>query len=498
MKWIKPVTFACLLLVAIAFLIFGAPPPPPSVAPDTTVVEYWEKWVGTEGAQMQEIVNDFNRTTGRDKHIFVRYLSMTDVDQKTLVSLAGGVPPDIAGLWDQQVAQFAALEAVEPLDDLAAAHGITAQTYLPVFWNSCHYNGRLYGLVSTGGTVAMIYNKRIFHDAAPRLKAAGLDPTRPPRTIEELDKYNQALEVRDDEGHLERAGFLPLQSWYVPLLSFWFGGNIFDPATQRFTIDSPPTIAAYRWIAAYANRVGPRAMMDFQESLGSYDSPQNPFMAGRLAMQQQGAWMANKIIHLQPSMSQLLVPTDQESTLPNRQDNYEWSVAPFPSVAGLHDVSYNSFDVLVIPRGARHKNAAFEFLAYVTSQPVAEKLNTLHSTNCQLRFVSDDFLNHHPNPYIRIFQKLAASPNAHGVPPVPIWPEVSKELIDAAQSVVLEGVDPVIALHKAQDRMQEKYDRFRRIEEQREHLNSNPLFSGPARGASPRPSTHAKEAPHDS
>ena len=50
---------------------------------------------------------------------------------------AAGVPPDIAGLWDAQLVQFAAMDALEPLDALATAHGITGDYYKPIYWDAC-------------------------------------------------------------------------------------------------------------------------------------------------------------------------------------------------------------------------------------------------------------------------------------------------------------------------------------------------------------------------
>ncbi|HWB53396.1 MAG TPA: extracellular solute-binding protein, partial [Tepidisphaeraceae bacterium] len=411
---------------------------------------------------------------GKQKGIYVHYMSMTDIDQKTLIATSAGAPPDIAGLWDQQIAQFAALGALQPLDKLAAEHGITAKSYLPVFWNACHYNGHLYALVSTPGTIALIYNKQIFHEAAAKLRAAGLDPNRAPRTIAEFDRYAAALDTHNASGQLDRAGYLPLQGWYAPLTSFWFGGDIFNPVTHRFTLTSPATLHAYQWFQSYAKRLGRHAMMDFQNSLGNFDSPDNPFLAGKLVMQQQGPWMANYIWHLKPSMSEVLVPRKLENTLPDRRNNYAWGVAPFPSaVPGEDDVSFNSFDALVIPIGAEHPKAAFEFIAYVNRQDVAEKLCTLHCKNCQLAHVSKAFIEDHPNPYIEVYEKLSASPHAYAVPPVPIWPEVFKELNDAAQSVVLEGADPAKVLANAQRRMQAQYDRFHRLEVRRQKLGVN-------------------------
>ncbi|HWB54739.1 MAG TPA: extracellular solute-binding protein [Tepidisphaeraceae bacterium] len=474
MAWIRPIIFTILSAIGGLFLILGSPPRPKQLPPGFVTVEYWEKWTGNEAAQMQQIVDDFNRTVGQEKKIYVHYMSMSDIDQKTLIATSAGVPPDIAGLWDHQITQFAAMGAIQPLDAMASAHGITAKTYLPVFWKACHYNGHLYALVSTPGTVALIYNKQIFHAAAAKLRAAGLDPSRPPRTLAEFDRYAAAFDKRDSSGQIIRAGFLPLQSWYVAEFTFWFGGDIFNPITHQFTLTSTPMLRAYQWIQSYSNRLGRTAMNNFQNSLGNFDSPNNPFLDGELVMQQQGPWMANYIEHLKPSMSAVLVPKKLEHTLPDRRTNYAWGVAPFPSaVPGVDDISYNSFDALVIPTGARHPQAAFDFIAYVNRQDVAEKLCTLHCKNCQLAHVDQAYLNNHPNPYIDVFRKLASSPNAHGAPSVPIWPEVVKTMIDAAQSVALEGNDPAKVLANAQRRLQAEYDRFHHIEIRRRELGIN-------------------------
>jgi multiple sugar transport system substrate-binding protein len=474
MKFIKPVIFAMLAVIAGIFLVLGSHQNTEIIPPGFTVVEYWEKWVGTEAQQMRVIVDDFNRTVGHDKKIYVRYMSMSDIDQKTLISIAAGVPPDITGTWDTQIAQFAAIGAVERLDDLAAAHGITPDYYLPVYWNGCSYEGHLYALISSPGVVALLYNKQTFQESAPQLRAAGLDPDRPPRTLAEFDRYAAVFDTKDKNGRLERAGYLPLQSWYIPQLGLWFGADIFDAKNHRMMLDSPQMLQTFNWIKSYSTRIGGQTLLNFQNAIGTiFDSPQNPFLTGKLVMEQQGPWMANYIAHLKPSFSQLLVPTSEEWNLKDRTNNYGWAVAPFPSaVPGLENVSYTPFDAMMIPAGAKHKNEAFEFLAYVNRQDVAEKLNMFHSDNSQLRQVSQNFLQHHPNPYIAVYQQLAASPNARHVPICPIWLEVYKELLDSAQAVTL-GEDPAVALKLAQDRMSQRYDQFATIERRREQLGIN-------------------------
>jgi ABC-type glycerol-3-phosphate transport system substrate-binding protein len=478
MIWAKRVILSLMAIAAIVFLCLGGAAPA-AVPMGSVVVEYWEKWVGNEANQMKRIVDDFNNTVGRDKHIFVRYMPISNVDQKTLISIAAGVPPDIAGVWSAQLPLYASLGALEKLDDLAAARGINDQTYRPVFWSDCTYNGHLYGLISTPATIALCYNKKMFHDVpAERWRKVGLDPddapNRAPRTIAEMDQYARAIDTFDADGNLDHAGYIPLYSWYNACLPYWFGGQVFDQKTQKFTLTSPATIAAFQWIASYTKRLGKRSMSDFQNSMGNFDSPSNPFMARKVAMVMQGPWMANYIYNQKPSMSELLVPRSKEFSLPDRRDNYEWAVAPFPSaIPGVNDVTFGTLDILTIPRGAAHKKEAFEFLAYLCRPQVAEKLNSLHCKNSPLSVVSADFVKNHPNPYIDIFQDLSASPHAYGTPRVAIWLEVAKELTDAAQAVGIDEADPKQVLAAAQARLQEKYDRYHAIELKRAASDPN-------------------------
>ena len=413
---------------------------------------------------MRHVVDEFNRTEGTRQHIFVRYVSMAAINQKTLVATAAGVPPDIAGLYDQNLVQFAAMNALEPLEDMARAHGITEGYYKPVYWNACNYDGHLYALISTPVVVALHYSKDAFADSAAKLRAAGFEPNRPPNTLQELDEYAKALTTYDSAGRIERAGFLPMEpNWFVNFTCFWFGGSFFDESTHRFTLTDPKVVASYRWIQGYSLRMGKDAMTSFQSGFGNFDSPQNAFLAGQVAMEEQGPFMANFIYKQNPHMSTLLWPKEQELQMPlnERMKNYSWAVAPFPSaVPGLEDVTYASFDALAIPRGARHKREAFEFIAWLNEQPHMEELCMLHCKNSPLARVSENFLTHHPNPYVGIFERLARSPNARAVPQIPIMPEVLSELTNLSQQVSLLQVDPAQALAKLQVKLQADYDEF--------------------------------------
>src|SRR5439155_24923283 len=98
MSLIRRVIFALLLGCAALLLWRARPRENPSARSDYVTVQYWEKWTGDEAAAMRQIVDDFNSTVGQAKHVRVEFMSMSNVDQKTLVATAAGVPPHIAGV----------------------------------------------------------------------------------------------------------------------------------------------------------------------------------------------------------------------------------------------------------------------------------------------------------------------------------------------------------------------------------------------------------------
>ncbi|HMB95784.1 MAG TPA: hypothetical protein VKK61_07070, partial [Tepidisphaeraceae bacterium] len=128
LKRIKQIIFVILILAAGALLAMPAKQRQ-TVPPGRVVITYWEKWTGREGEQLKQIVDWFNATDGKDKNIWVNLVSMSSIDQKTITAAAAGVPPDVAGLWQAELVQFAAMDALEPLDQMAAEHGITKDYY---------------------------------------------------------------------------------------------------------------------------------------------------------------------------------------------------------------------------------------------------------------------------------------------------------------------------------------------------------------------------------
>jgi len=418
-------------LVVGALVLFGlarparaAEPPPGRV-----VVSYWEKWTGSERDAMQAIVDDFNRSQSR---IFVVHTALSGVNQKTLMATAGGNPPDLAGVWANDVVDYADREALVPLDELARGTSVTPERYLPQYWEMGVYRGALYGVPSVPVVTGLHWNKRLFREA-------GLDPERPPQTIAELDAYAERL-TRIEGGKIRQVGFLPsAPPWFPFMWGHFFGGELWDGGAN-ILLDSPANVRAYTWVQSYARRYGVSALQTLSASFGNFASTSDPFMSGRLAMEFEGIWLANYIERFGQEL--------------------EWGASPFPSEKpGMPPVTYVDADMLVIPRGSRHPREAFEFVRYLSQQSTTEKLCLGHRKNSPLVAVSADFYARHRHPYIRMFQALASSPGAKAQPMISVWKEYREETRTMFQRLWLLEATPEQALGDAKKRIQKSWTR---------------------------------------
>lgn len=393
---------------------------------DRVTVVYWEKWTGHEADEMRKVVNAFNRSQDR---IFVKYLSISSVDQKTMLATSGGNPPDVAGIWQQQVFQFADLNALTELTPMAESAGLHRDYYIPAYYDALSRGGHLWALPSTPASVALYVRP----DLVPKEYAT---PETFPKTIKGLDELSDRVTKKDAGGHIQVAGFLPSEpGWWTDSWGPMFGGVVQRPDGSP-ALDTPESERAFTWAGGYAKRYGAQAVQSFQSGLGNFASPQDPFMEGKVATEMNGTWKASYI-------------QDQRPGTP-------WFAVPFPypdDRRDLEDHSPLSGDVLVIPRGAHHVDEAWEFIRYVQRQDVMEGLCIGHGKNSPLNRVSDDFYRRHPNKAIRLFDRLARSPKAIYPPHTGFWPQMSTEIGNAFQEVNTGVKTPKQALHDAQARI---------------------------------------------
>lgn len=424
-------------------------------------VVYWEKWTDFEGEAMGRVVEGFNqRERARAAHepgyrpIEVEMVVISSIEQKLLIASASGDPPDVAGIYSSMTAGYADKGALTDLTPLAAADGIQRSHYVGRYYDLGLHRGKLWSLPTAPASAALLWNKRLFREA-------GLDPEKPPETLEQLDEMAERLtrfqvdlpsgevevrsgylpDVKPDKKRLIQAGFLPAEPfWWVHGWGYLFGGKLIDGG--RITAASPENVRAYTWFASYSQKLGVDAVRRFRSGFGSFASAQNPFLSGRLAMQLQGVWMYNYIKKF--------------------ADGMQWGAAPFPAPADhpeLRGTNPAELDSLVIPAGSKHAAEAWAFIRYTQRQEVMEQLCLGQRKHTPLAEVSPEFYAQHPNPYIGLFRELGASDAAWSVPKTGIWNQYQRELMTAAEQIASLTVTPRQALSEVEQRMQPALDR---------------------------------------
>jgi len=420
--------------------------------PGPVHITYWEKWTEFEGDAMRAVVDAFNASQDR---VYVDILTVSAIERKTLLAIAGNDPPDVAGLYGPNVAQYADDHAIIPLDDFCREKGIRAEQYVPAFWDIGFYNNHVYALCSAPASTALHYNKAMF-------RAAHLDPDKPPQTLEEMAADAEKIVTRTPDGRIDKAGFMPAEpDWWSWGWGSFFGGKLWDGG-DRLTANSDENVRAYEWVQSWSKKYGASELQTFKSGFGNFSSPQNAFLSGKVAMELQGVWMYNFIDKYSPDMEH-----------PVR----EWAAVPFPHPADRPDLAGVSFadeDVLVIPRGSRHPKEAFEFIAFVESQRGMELLCMGQRKNSPLLKVSPEFWKNHPNPFIKLFTEQSLSKNVILPPKVGIWPEYQAEMKNAFEEVALMHKTAKQALDHVQERMQPKFTEYRRRLRLRGELNDEP------------------------
>ena len=413
----------------------AAPPP----VDNKVHVVYWEKWTGFEGDAIRAVVDEFNRSQDR---IQVDLLTISGIQNKLLLATAGGTPPDVSGIWSYLIPQYVDARALTPLDDLCREAGIGPEDYVPVYWKAGYYNERIYALPTTPGSTALHYNTKMFREV-------GLDPNKPPRTIEDLDRAAERLTKREPGGRITRIGYMHSEpGWWHWSWVYLFGGRLWDGG-DRLTVNAPENIRAFQWIRSYSEKYGPKNLQTFKSGLGTlFASPENGFLAGKVAMETQGVWMQNFIRKYAPHMM---------------EPELEWAAAPFPYPADRPDLADNTMteaDAVVIPRGSKHPREAFEFIKFLQSQRGLELLCLLQGKHTPLINVSSDFYAKHPNPFIKLFYELPKGKNAYAVPAIGIWPELRDSMTSAFEETLLMQKTPKQALDDVQNRMQPKFEEY--------------------------------------
>ena len=399
-----------------------------------------------ELAAYRQLADEYRKATPDGSLQLVEASDRSDLITKLSTSIAGGSPPDVFLMNYRFYGQFAAKDAIEPLDGRIAQSGVIRYAdYYPGPVEAFRWRGRQLCLPQNVSSLAVYYNRDLF-------RRYGVPEPQPGWTWNDLVATAAAL-TRDASGAKVRGGEaeggrnrvalhgLGIEPSMIRLAPFvWSnGGDIVDDPKRptRLTLDTP------------AAREALRNLIDLRQAYGvvpgdqevEAEDDESRFANGRLAM---------------------LMNSRRVTTTFRSITAFEWDVAPLPIYGKAANVLHS--DAYCMTRASKNKDAAWRFLEFAfgpTGQRIMAGTGRTVPSHIEVSR-SPAFLGPaQPPRSARVF--LDAVPSIRQLPTVSTWPE-----IEDVTGGILEN-----ALYRG-DRLD---DVIRQLDEQ-----TRPLF---ARGETP-------------
>ncbi len=420
--WISTVLLAIGLTVVLAL-----PGPPPRRHPQRIPVRMWHMWTAEWKEVVERIVARFNESQ-EVYEVLPLSVPMINADAKLLLAVAGGDPPDVMAQWNPVIPKWAESGLLQPLNNLmspAEWEEFQRDAY-PAVKKIGVYKGNLYG-VTTGLNTFACYIRLDY------LREAGLDLAQFPDSIEGLGAWGDKLRRVDAQGNIKRMGFMPIYfTYYAPA----FGDGFYDWRTGRLQLKTPENLRALNFLADQRRELGFQNVVRFESGLqiglGNMDWP---FMTGAYAIMADGQWRVEQIARYAPTL--------------------EYATRPIPPPAGgRKHFGYTNGNFMIIPKGARQVQGAWEFIKFWSGLAQPERAAEFYTWGGWLpplpaianAPIYREYVRQHPQ--FQTFLDLLPSENLQPIPPVPFQVYLFDRITQADEAAVRGSLTPEEALDR--------------------------------------------------
>lgn len=402
-----------------------------NAASDEKVLRVWIQW-GDNPQQIQELFDKYTAESG----IKVEVTAPID-DDKVLPALTGSNPPDILVLSGGDAAKSFYKEGlVLELSESITTGNIDMTDMYEAPLSQCRQGDKIVCLPWGTDAYALFWNKDLF-------EAAGLDPEKPPSTMEELVEYAEKLTIVGADGSLDQVGFIPNHSWsHTDLYARNFGGFWYSDDGSALTANSQAMIDALTWQQQFYTKYGVDNLQAFASGFGEYSSPDAPFYAGKVAMMVEGEWQVGP------------------NFIPKLKPELNYGVAAFPPPADHPERAgtiVNQGTAVVIPTGVADKDASAKLLAWMMSPAIVAEEFCYNANLPTSKKAAEAQCFKDLGPKFQVFVDLMASPNAYAMITTPISFELNDALGAAEEAILLTGADPKETLDAIQAEFEPKF-----------------------------------------
>jgi arabinogalactan oligomer/maltooligosaccharide transport system substrate-binding protein len=295
----------------------------------TTTITFWSTMNDEENETLKSLISKYE-SQNSGVEIDLTAVPFDQRENKFSAAAQGGQAPDIMRAEIADVANWAARSFLTDLTRKVTA--ADKSDFLPAAFAYYNYQNKIWGLPQAPDAPALLYNKRL-------VKAAGLNPNKPPATLVQLQAW--CTKLGKGKGIFLRADSYWTQAW------IWaYGGGLLNTQSKQILIANRRSVAG---MTAYKRLFLANCAFPDKDFANDYGNAQTAFKNGQVAMIVNGPWATADILQ----GAQFKSPSNL-------------GVAPIPKGPGGQGspVGGNGF---VISRSSKNVDASYRFIHWLTS-----------------------------------------------------------------------------------------------------------------------------------
>ena len=304
-------------------------------------IEYWQYSYKTRLDAMDRLISQFE-LDNPDIKVIHNNFPYAQYRTKVAASVAAGEGPDVVQLYYGWLGDYLQGGILQPLSQDAFPQSAIEDDYFAMI-APMKVAGEYYALPTAVRTLGLFWNKKLFREA-------GIDPEKPPQTLDELVEVAKKLTKRDRAGNIIQVGLTmgPINqdhNWWREVLVRQFGGVPYNADTTKVAYDDGAGLKAFEFYAGLVTKHDV-SVVDFM------DKGEIAFKAGRAAMHIDGSFVLS---------------TFNRNRNPNSRLDYGITELPTHNDIKANFSSYWVNGITSKAQGEK-RAAAEKFLKFITSE----------------------------------------------------------------------------------------------------------------------------------
>lgn len=401
-------------------------------------IEVYSLWGGSVGEGWVNVAREYEKAQS-DVGVRVTYAPSTaQGQQKLFTAIAGNQAPDIAQVVGDQVPQWAALGIMTDLTDYFNEADLKKEDFLDIAWSGMVFEDKVWQMQwDADANFPFFWNMDLF-------EKSGLDPEKPPETLDEVDEMSRRLTKRSG-GRVTQIGLIPWNQYGMSNSVFtwgWaFGGSFYDEQKKEVTCDDEYVVKALEWMCRYAKQVGGADNV----SVSPPGLTLHYFGTGNVGMSSLVTPNYAEIVAAKPHM---------------KIGNTLWPYQP-PGGKRTGEAAWLSGWSAFVPKGSAHPREAWDFLRWLTATD-AGTTAAYKGMGFPPAYTKAPALTALKNDKIGKMYYDVLYTAKHARPAMPVSEFYAAQLDQQASRALYGQLTPYQALKKVKEDVQTELERFNR------------------------------------